>query len=118
MWNSDFRLESGGNLGQEPMLDVLVWIHWGQVKLSCVRDNDDDSDDNDDDNDDEIDDDNDDDDDDDDYDKEDSMSPKYSLSRRVTAGESSTRNFLIPGVYNNTNTKKQIHRKCFLIQLR
>ena len=39
------------------------------------------------------------------------MSPKYSLSRRVTAGESSTRNFLMPGVYKiqiqkNNDTRK------------
>ena len=31
-------------------------------------------------------------------DKEDGASPKYSLSRTVTAGESSMRNFLMPGV--------------------
>ena len=38
-------------------------------------------------------------------DKEDGASPKYSLSRTVTAGESSMRNFLMPGVY-------KIHNKC------
>ena len=24
------------DLGQEPMLDILVCVHWGQIKLSCV----------------------------------------------------------------------------------
>ena len=31
IYNRMFR-----DLGQEPMLDVLVCVYWGQVKLSCV----------------------------------------------------------------------------------